>query len=97
MLSRIAGCAGEGGWGAAGETVAGAGLGGMAGVGPATGAAAVVNCRRISAFANSRALALQPGQLTLTGIRPLTGSTSKAKRVPHEHSILTFILHCSRR
>jgi hypothetical protein len=46
----------------------------------------------MSAFAKGVASAPQPGQLIGTGIRSLMGSTSNAKRVPHAHSILIFMV-----
>lgn|SRR5581483_1687455 len=71
---------------------AGAGTGVGVGAGRATATAAEdANCRWISALANSRALLLQPGQFTFTGIRPFTGSTSKANLVPQPHWIFTFM------
>ena len=96
-------CPGEADAVGAGAVSAAAGAAAMAGTAvaetigtagaPAAAAAAI--CPRISAFASSRALALQPGQFTFTGIRPLTGSTSKANFVPHGHWIFTFILRVS--
>jgi hypothetical protein len=66
---------------------------GLAGATGAAGAAAAApDCRRIWALASSKALWLQLGQFTFTGIRPFTGSTSKANFVPQGHKILMFMI-----